>query len=58
MTYLEMCNEVLVRMREEEIESVKDSNNDPQQKIICTFVNDAKTLLSAPIHGMQPAKCG
>lgn len=45
MTYLEMCNEVLVRMREEEIESVKDSNNDPQQKIICKFVNDAKNLV-------------
>ena len=42
MNYLEMCNEVLVRMREQEISSVTDRNNDPQQKLVCKFVNDAK----------------
>ena len=41
MNYLEMVNEVLVRMREDEILSVTDSNNDPQQKLVCKFVKDA-----------------
>jgi len=45
MTYLEMCNEVLVRMREQEISSVSDVNNDPQQKLVTKFVNDAKQLV-------------
>lgn len=44
MNYLEMCNEVLVRMREVEISSVHD-DNDPQQKLICKFVNDAKQFV-------------
>jgi hypothetical protein len=44
MNYLEMCNEVLVRMREVEISSVKD-DNDPQQKLVCKFVNDAKQFV-------------
>ena len=41
MKYLEMVNEVLVRMREDEILSVTDSNNDPQQKLVCKLVQDA-----------------
>ena len=41
MNYLEMVNEVLVRMREDEITSVKDSDNDAQQKLVCKFVRDA-----------------
>lgn len=41
MTYLEMVNEVLVRMREDEITSVDDPNNEPQQKLVCKFVSDA-----------------
>ena len=41
MNYLEMVNEVLVRMREDEIVSVTDSNNDAQQKLVCKFVQDA-----------------
>lgn len=41
MNYLEMVNEVLVRMREDEVLSVTDSNNDPQQKLVCKFVQDA-----------------
>ena len=45
MTYLEMCNEVLVRMREQEIFSVSDPDNDPQQKLVCKFVNDAKQFV-------------
>ena len=45
MNYLEMCNEVLVRMREQEIESVDDSMNDPQQKLVAKFVNDAKQFV-------------
>lgn len=45
MNYLEMCNEVLVRMREQEISSVTDRNNDPQQKLVCKFVNDAKQFV-------------
>ena len=45
MNYLEMVNEVLVRMREEEVISVTDPENDPQQKLVCKFVNDAKALV-------------
>ncbi len=45
MTYLEMVNEVLVRMREDEITSVNDPDNDPQQKIVCKFVNDARRFV-------------
>lgn len=45
MNYLEMCNEVLVRMRESEIYSVADPNNDPQQKLVTKFVNDAKQFV-------------
>ena len=45
MNYLEITNEVLVRMREEEVISVNDPENDPQQKLVCKFVNDAKALV-------------
>jgi len=45
MNYLEMCNEVLVRLREVEISSVSDPDNDPQQKLVCKFVNDAKQFV-------------
>ena len=41
MNYLDMVNEVLVRMREDEITSVADKDNDPQQKLVCKFVQDA-----------------
>lgn len=41
MNYKDMVNEVLIRMREDEIESVIDPDNDPQQKIVCKLVNDA-----------------
>ena len=46
MNYKEMVNEVLIRMREDEITSVSDTDNDPQQKIVCKFVNDAMSLVS------------
>ena len=36
-----MVNEVLVRMREDEVTSVADPDNDAQQKIVCKFVQDA-----------------
>ena len=45
MTYLEMVNEVLVRMREEEVTSVVDPENDPEQKMVCKFVNDARSFV-------------
>jgi hypothetical protein len=45
MNYLEITNEVLIRMREEEVTSVTDPENDPQQKLVCKFVNDAKALV-------------
>ncbi len=45
MTYLEMVNEVLVRMREDEVTSVKDVDNDPQQKLVSKFVNDARSFV-------------
>lgn len=45
MTYLEMVNEVLVRMREDEVLSVNDVENDPQQKLVCKFVNDARRFV-------------
>ena len=45
MTYLEMVNEVLIRMREDEITSVTDPNNEPQQKLVCKFVNDARSFV-------------
>ena len=45
MKYLEMVNEVLVRMREDEITSVTDENNEPQQKLVCKFVNDARAFV-------------
>ena len=41
MNYLNMVNEVLVRMREDEVTSVTDPDNDAQQKIVCKFVSDA-----------------
>ena len=41
MNYLNMVNEVLVRMREDEVTSVTDPDNDAQQKIVCKFVQDA-----------------
>ena len=46
MTYLELVNEVLVRMREDEITSVKDPDNDPQQRLACKFVQDAHRRVS------------
>lgn len=46
MTYLEMVNEVLVRMREDEITSVTDTDNEPQQKLVAKFVNDARSFVS------------
>lgn len=45
MTYLEMVNEVLVRMREDEVTSVNDIDNDPQQKLVCKFINDARSFV-------------
>lgn len=45
MNYLDICNEILVRMREQEIVSVSDTDNDPQQKLVCKFVNDAKQFV-------------
>jgi len=39
MTYLEIVNEVLVRLRESEVTSVSDT---PYSKLISKFVNDAK----------------
>lgn len=45
MNYLQMCNEVLVRMREREIDSVSNPDNDPQQKLVTKFVQDAATLV-------------
>lgn len=45
MNYLEMCNEVLVRMREDEITDVASPSNDSQQKLVCKFVNDAKQFV-------------
>ena len=41
MNYLELCNEVLVRMREDEITDIADTNNEPQQKLVTRFVQDA-----------------
>jgi hypothetical protein len=41
MNYVDMCNEVLVRMREREIVNVNSADNDPQQKIVTKFVKDA-----------------
>lgn len=34
-----------MRMREDEVESVNSPDNDPQQKLVCKFVNDAKNLV-------------
>jgi hypothetical protein len=49
MTYLEMVNEVLVRMREVEIDpeyyGVASKQLDPQQKMICKLVNDARNFV-------------
>ena len=45
MNYLEMVNEVLVRMREEEVTDVNDPENDPEQRMVCKFVNDARSLV-------------
>ena len=41
MNYLELCNEVLIRMREDEITAIDDPNNEPQQKLVTRFVKDA-----------------
>lgn len=45
MNYLDMCNEVLIRMREREILAVDHPDNDPQQKLVTRFVKDAATLV-------------
>lgn len=45
MNYLEMVNEVLVRMREEEVTDVNDLENDPEQRMVCKFVNDARSFV-------------
>lgn len=48
MNYLEMINEVLVRMREIEITSeqgVLSKDLDPQQKMVCKLVNDARNFV-------------
>jgi hypothetical protein len=41
VNHLDMCNEVLIRMREDEIQDVLDKDNEPQQKLIVKFVEDA-----------------
>jgi hypothetical protein len=43
--YLELCNEVLIRLREDEITDVKDPDNEPQQKLVTRFVNDALSFV-------------
>ena len=45
MKYLELCNEVLIRLREDEITDVKDPDNEPQQKLVTRFVNDALSFV-------------
>jgi len=45
VNYLECCNEVLVRMREDEIDNVKDKDNEPQQKLVTRFVKDAYSFV-------------
>lgn len=48
MNYLEMCNEVLVRMREMEIapeQGVLSRDLDPQQKMVLKLVNDARNFV-------------
>ncbi|NCX91984.1 MAG: hypothetical protein EBX03_10435 [Rhodobacteraceae bacterium] len=42
MTYLELVNDVLIRLRENEVDSV---NATPYSKLIGKFVNDAKRLV-------------
>ena len=42
MTYLELINAVLVRLREDTISSVDDLNTDPYYRFIGSAVNDAK----------------
>ena len=43
MTYLDLMNSVLRRLREEEVGSVTEST---YAKMACDFINDAKTLVS------------
>jgi len=45
VNYRDMCNEVLIRMREDEIENVGDKENEPQQKLVAKFVQDAYTFV-------------
>ena len=45
MNYLEMCNEVLIRMREDEITDIKGADLEPQQKLVTKFVQDAYTFV-------------
>ena len=49
MTYFEMVNEVLIRMRETPINlddgGVQSPDLDPQQRLVCKFVNDARTFV-------------
>ena len=42
MTYLELVNDVLVRLRESEVTAVTDT---PYSKLISKYVNDAKRLV-------------
>lgn len=49
MTYFEMVNEVLIRMREVPLNmndgGVDSDHLDPQQQLACKFVNDARTFV-------------
>jgi len=48
-TYLDLVNDVLVRLREPEVGTV---NENTLSKLVGAFVNDAKRSLRMPITGM------
>ena len=57
MTYLELVNNVLTRLREPMITSV-DKSEDAVVNIVKNLVNDAKRHVEMAHSGMPPVSCG
>ena len=45
MTYLDLCNQVLLRMREDPMATVVGIHDDEVHDLVCAYVNDAKNLV-------------
>ena len=45
MTYLDLCNQVLLRMREDPMAATAVKHDDEIHDLVCAYVNDAKDLV-------------